>query len=337
MLKIGIAGVGFMGWIHYHAYRSLPGVRVAAFSSRRESRRHGDWTDVGGNFGPPGERIDVTEMNTHETVRQLIDDPDVDVVDVCLPTPRHADVVRESLEAGKRVLCEKPLTLGVAEARHLAELAATNDAIPRLLVAQILPFMTPYQYLLDVVSTGRLGTLTSIRTRRYVSPPDWTDATAESDPTGGPVMDLHVHDAHLLTLLLGRCEDLTAHVADGRYEVLATHAGGVASSGGGVVASPVQPFAQGYEAMFERGTIRFDLTTFADGAPDATPVTVTTADGRVERPDLGNDDITLAFGRELAAAVVAFTGGDVHPALTVDNALAAIETCRRIDPGQSSG
>ncbi len=54
MMKIGIAGIGFMGWIHYLAYRRVAGVKVAAICEQNKKRLGGDWRDIQGNFGPAG-------------------------------------------------------------------------------------------------------------------------------------------------------------------------------------------------------------------------------------------------------------------------------------------
>ena len=61
-LRVGIAGIGFMGWIHYLAYRKAPGVEVAAICTRDKKKLAGDWRGIRGNFGPPGEKVDVSGM-----------------------------------------------------------------------------------------------------------------------------------------------------------------------------------------------------------------------------------------------------------------------------------
>ncbi len=58
-MKIGIAGIGFMGWTHYQAYQRVAGVTISAICEQNEKRLAGDWTDIQGNFGPPGQVVDV--------------------------------------------------------------------------------------------------------------------------------------------------------------------------------------------------------------------------------------------------------------------------------------
>ena len=59
MIRVGMIGIGFMGWIHWLAYQRLGGARVAAISERIPQRLAGDWRGIQGNFGPPGEQVDL--------------------------------------------------------------------------------------------------------------------------------------------------------------------------------------------------------------------------------------------------------------------------------------
>ena len=52
MIRVGLAGIGFMGWIHWLAYQKVASAQVTAICSRNPQKRAGDWTDIQGNFGP---------------------------------------------------------------------------------------------------------------------------------------------------------------------------------------------------------------------------------------------------------------------------------------------
>ena len=54
MVRVGIAGLGFMGMIHYLSYQKVRGVKVAAICEQARKRLTGDWRDIKGNFGPAG-------------------------------------------------------------------------------------------------------------------------------------------------------------------------------------------------------------------------------------------------------------------------------------------
>ncbi len=109
MTKVGIAGIGFMGWIHWLAYQELPDVEVVAIATPEAERRAGDWTGIQGNFGPPGTQIDLTGVKTYENLQAMLADSDleVDCVDICLPPAMHCDAIQAAAKAGKHVFLRK--------------------------------------------------------------------------------------------------------------------------------------------------------------------------------------------------------------------------------------
>src|SRR5207244_8794593 len=89
MTRIGIVGVGFMGMIHYLAARKLKGAKVTAICSRDPKKRAGDWRGIRGNFGQPGEKMDLSKIKKYENLDALLADPEIDLVDICNPTHVH--------------------------------------------------------------------------------------------------------------------------------------------------------------------------------------------------------------------------------------------------------
>lgn len=329
-MRAGIVGVGFMGWIHYLAYGRSESAEMVAFCSRDEGKRGGDWSSIRGNFGPPGEEIDVSGLQVHETLEQLLEDPDVDLVDICLPPHLHADAIEKSLRAGKKVLCEKPLALDAANARRLAELARPGQ----LLVAHILPFMPEFRLLVEAAADRRWGRPLAGRFKRTIGPPDWIPDFYDRQRVGGPLIDLHVHDAHLIRILFGM--PTAAHTAAFRkegipkfYETVFEYPGQelAVSAGGGVIDSPARPFTHGYEVSFEQATVQYESAAYADGSSAMIPVTILHNDGRVERPELGGGDAVESFAAEIDAAVKSFTDGSIDPILDAATAADAIEIC----------
>src|SRR5919109_2413322 len=102
MIRIGIVGVGFMGMIHYLAGGRLRGGRVAAVCSRDPKKLAGDWRGIRGNFGPPGEVMDLSALKKYDSLEALLADPEIDLVDVCNPTHLHAPTAGAALRAGKQ-------------------------------------------------------------------------------------------------------------------------------------------------------------------------------------------------------------------------------------------
>jgi predicted dehydrogenase len=109
-LKVGVVGVGFVGAAHVDAIRRLPYVDLVAIASStaERARRHADELGIPRAYGD---------------YRELLADPDVDVVHNCTPNAWHFPVNKASLEAGKACFAEKPFTLAAAEAEELVRLA----------------------------------------------------------------------------------------------------------------------------------------------------------------------------------------------------------------------
>ncbi len=331
-VKVGIVGVGFMGWIHYLAYQDCQTAELAAFCSRDAKKRDGDWRGIQGNFGPPGEVIDVSGLATFETIDQLLADPTIELVDICLPPHLHGEAVAKSLEAGKYVLCEKPLALTAAEAESLA-----NAASGRLMVAHILPFFPEYSLLADAVADGRFGKLLGGHFKRVIGPPDWVPDFFDPTKVGGPLIDLHVHDAHLIRMLLGMPTEAhsVCRLQQGVPKYVETifrfeDSELVAGATSGVIDQASRGFTHGYDVQFEKANVQFESAAFGDGSSAAIALTIAHGDGRVERPvhQVAESSNGLeAFVAELDAAAGVVRSGQPHPALDAKVAVDAIKIC----------
>ncbi len=200
------AGIGFMGMIHTTlAARGLAGARVVAICSRDPRKRAGDWTgDPGqlraaGAADGPGRASRLTPM-----FDALLADPAVGLVDLCVPNDEHAPGSPSgALEAGKDVLVEKPIALGAGRGRRHAR-RGQGQRPGALMVAHVLPFFPEFAFALEA-APGAANTASSWRTHltRVISKPDWSSGIASSDRSGGPAIDLHIHDTHFVGLLCG--------------------------------------------------------------------------------------------------------------------------------------
>jgi len=343
-MRAAIIGVGFMGWIHYLAYQRSGLAELAGFCSRDAAKRAGDWRGIRGNFGPPGEMIDVTNLAVYATLDEMLADPSIDLVDVCLPPHLHGDAVRKSLDAGKWVLCEKPLALTAKEAYSLSE-----KGRGKLLVAQILPFFPEYKLLQDAVEKGRFGKLLGGRFKRVIGPPSWIPDFYDLEQVGGPLVDLHVHDAHLMRMLFGMPK--TVHSASRLHRGTDGIASGapqyvesifhfedpelVVSAVSGVIDQASRGFTHGYDVQFELANVQFEMAAFGDDSVEKIPLTIAHADGTVERPIVESGDAINVFVEEIDAAANAVTNGVLHPALDANLAADAIRICEMQMPKKS--
>ncbi len=131
----------------------------------------------------------------------MLADPRVDLVDLCVPNDQHAPMAIQALKAGKPVLVEKPIALSIDEAD--AMVAASRQAGKPLMVAQVLPFVPEFAFALEAVRSGRYGQLRAAHFTRVISKPDWSSEIADASRSGGPAIDLHIHDTHFIGLLCG--------------------------------------------------------------------------------------------------------------------------------------
>ena len=329
-MRAGVVGVGFMSWIHYLAYQRSEQAEMVGFCSRDPKKRSGDWRDIKGNFGPPGEQIDVSQMNVYESLDEMLEDDSIDLIDICLPPKLHPEAVRKSLAAGKHVLCEKPLALDAATAESLLAEAKPGQ----LMVAHILPLMPEFQLLVEAATDLRWGKPIAGRFKRMISPPDWIPDFYDPTSVGGPLIDLHVHDAHLIRLLFGM--PTNAHTVNRKkdgvpmfYETVFEFdpPGAVVSCGGGVIDSPGRPFTHGYEVSFEQATVQFEFAAFADGTTLVNPVTVMNNDGTIEQPNLGDGDPVSSFVNEIDATAHCVHHGEISPILDAKTAADALRIC----------
>ena len=113
-LKVGVLGLGCISYSHIPAYLGNPDVELVAICDKSES-----W------LAYRAKQLDIPQAYTD--YRKLLDNPDIDAVSVCLPTKFHAEASIYALNAGKHVLCEKPMAINADEARAMSEAAAKNN------------------------------------------------------------------------------------------------------------------------------------------------------------------------------------------------------------------
>jgi predicted dehydrogenase len=327
MIRIGIVGIGFMGWIHYLATKRLRGARLAAVCSRDPKKLAGDWRGVRGNFGPPGEQVDLAGVKKYDRLESMLADPDIDLIDVCNPTDQHPATANAALIAGKHVLVEKAIALTPPDADAMVALAKKSGRL--LMVAHVLPFFPEFAYAAEALRGGAHGKLLGGHFKRVISRPDWSADIGDAAKTGGPAVDLHIHDTHFIGLVCGVPERVFSSgvIEGGAVAYLTTQylygAGGPAvSCSSGAVAQKGRPFVHGYEIYLERATLVYES--------GSTPLTVLTADGKAEQPKLegGGDPIT-AFAQEIQTAVDAVASGNESPLLSGGLARDALVLCHK--------
>jgi predicted dehydrogenase len=318
-----------MGSTHLKALRNVPGATLAAVVSGDEKKLSGDLSGIQGNIGGPGEKMDFSGVARYHTVEEALRDPNVDAVDICLPTDRHAPAALDALRAGKHVLVEKPMALdGETAERMIAEAERSGRM---LMTAQVLRFLPSYAVAADIVKTAKLGAVRSAIFRRRCAAPAWSKWLSDPSRSGGGVFDLLIHDVDYCVHLFGAPEAVSAsgyEDAPRGIDFIAAqfhYPGFDAIVTGGWHHPKAYPFSMEFTIIADGGTLEFNAA--------GRPLTLYSADG-VEAPlALPEKD---GFEAELEYFVTCASNGckpercpPTESAAAVRGALAMLESRRR--------
>ncbi len=258
MIRVGVIGLGFMGRAHLACYARMPGAIPVAIADSDGERRRPDF-NPGGNLALSSGTLDWTKLRILASSEELIQDPDVDVVDICLPTFLHARYAVMALEHGKHVICEKPMALTVTEADQM--LAAARAADRRLYIAQVVRFWPEFTILRQLVASGELGRFKFLFLSRQSAPSTWQWKSWSADVSqSGGVIDVAIHDIDYAQFLLGLPQKVYAQCV-GERTIL--HAQYEYEQGTKVVVHSNKALAPGigfearFEAVFEGGMVRY--------------------------------------------------------------------------------
>ena len=326
MVRIGLAGIGFMGMIHFLATKKLSGAKVTAICSRDPKKLDGDWRGIQGNFGPKGDKTDLKGIKSYSSFQAMLDDPNIDMVDICTTTDQHAPMAIAALKAGKHVLVEKAIALSTAQADKMIETAQKTGKI--LMVAHVLPFFGEFDFVLKLARKNTYGRLVAGRLERHISRPEWSKDIGDANKTGGPVIDLHIHDTHFVGLLSGMPGRLSSIGLTNNQDVVEYVStnyiygdnGPALSATSGAIAMPGRAFQHGFDLQFEKATVAYSSSGI--------PLTVFTKDGKVQQPNLTiSSDPVDAFAREIQCAIQGIKKGAAPEALCPILAREALGLC----------
>jgi len=334
MIKVGIAGIGFMGMIHYLAYQTAKGVKLAALCEQDAKRVAGDWRTIKGNFGPQGTMMDLSGIRRYTNLAEMMADPDLDVIDICLPPAAHAAAAVAASKAGKHVFCEKPIALKLADAERMVK--AAKQAGKQLLIGHVLPYFPAYTFAYETIASGKYGKLLGAYFKRMVAVPAWVPNWFDPNTFGGPMLDLHIHDAHFIRLTcgmpkavqsIGRMHGEVVELFNTQFiyddpELMVTATSGAINQQG-------RAFTNAYEIYLEKATLLFDFSTLGGEAVLSMPVSVLTADGKVKHPKLDGGDPTDSFLGEINEVVRSVRTGQPSKLLNGDLARDALVLCDR--------
>lgn len=201
MLRVGIIGCGRITQRrHAPEFAANPNSELAGFYDRTRSRAEAMVSQYGGKV--------------YDSIEELLADPSIDAVSVCTANSTHAENTIKSLEAGKHVLCEKPMATTVEECQ--AMLSAAERSGKLLMIAQNQRFNTGHLRAKELIAQGIIGTpLTFKTTFCHGGPEAWLRAGSSEALSGGSIWffdkkvasmgvlaDLGIHKMDLIQFLL---------------------------------------------------------------------------------------------------------------------------------------
>jgi predicted dehydrogenase len=278
--------------------------------------------------------MDLSGIAKYERLEDMIADPKVDVVDICLPPAGHAPTAIKALKAGKHVFCEKPIALTSADARKMVATAEEHDRL--LFIGHVLPFFPAYAHVHKLAATKKYGRLLAGNFKRITADPQWLKNYYEPDIIGGPLLDLHVHDAHFIRLLFGM-PNAVFTTGRMRGEVveffnslfLFDDPSITVTATSGAIRQQGRSFTSGFEIHFEKATAIFDFNVIGDRAETSMPLTILTNDGKMHRPELGSGDPLDGFAAEIAEITRCVRAGKPSAILSGDLARDAVLLCNK--------
>ena len=282
VLGVGMVGYAFMGAVHSQAWRTagrffdLPCAPTLTALAGRDAT------------GVQAAAQKMGWASTETDWRRLLDRDDVALIDICTPGDTHAEIAIASLEAGKHVLCEKPLANTVEEAEAMVVAAAAAEARGvRSMVGFNYRRVPAISLARRLVQEGRLGTIRHVRAQ-YLQ--DWiVDPTfplvwrLQKERAGsGALGDIGAHIIDVAQFVSGSAISGVSGLTETfvRERPLPAASAGLAASGGSGTGAVTVDDAALFFARFDSGALgSFEATRFASGRKNAMRLEVNGSDG----------------------------------------------------------
>ena len=239
MVKVGILGTGF-GKFHAELYKKINGFEIVSIFGR--------------NSGTLNQIAKELKINTTTNIHEIINNPDIDLLDICLPTEFHAKYAIEGLKNNKHVFCETPVAFDVAEADEIKQ--ASQRYGKSVFVDLFVKFSTPHNTAIKYAREEAFGKLLNMRSYNGTSP-RWGDLGLKKN-----IESFHNHMIDFACEIVGMPKSVTASGMDfgGKSIVTSTlltqNSYAILESTSCLPDSC--PFTIGFELVFSDGIVRFD-------------------------------------------------------------------------------
>jgi predicted dehydrogenase len=323
-VNVAVVGLGFMGVTHLRAYQQVESARIAAVCDAVRLPVNGVLQGVAGNIKKSDDINLGAEVKVFRKLEEVLADPEIDLVDLCTPTPLHPEQAIAALKARKHVLCEKPIARTSASAREIVK--AQESAPGFLMPAMCMRFWPGWSWLKQVVREKTYGEVFAARFRRLSEMPSWSKQgtyTSAGSDLGGALFDLHIHDTDFVQFLFGMPTSVFSSGVvqqGGSINHVVTqynYPGGPAvyAEGSWLL---TKGFNMSYTLHCERATLDFDLARGSEAMQ-------VTEEGKAPRTI--TYDGPDGYGGEVRYAVECAASGKPPTIVTAKDGLTALEIC----------
>lgn len=191
MINVGLVGLGFIGKTHLEAYEALPNAKVIQICSRSGS-----------------DSLINYKGKVTADYDALLSNPEIDVIDICLPTYLHEEYIVRAAKAGKNIICEKPLALTAEAVKRIIKIVEEENV--RLFIGHVLRFWPAYQAIKQMSESPDFHSIKTVDAKRLGQVPTWSEWFQYPEKSGGALFDLHIHDIDFTYYLLGRVKSVYA-------------------------------------------------------------------------------------------------------------------------------
>lgn len=256
-MKIGLIGCGGMGTTHNLALKALSQIMDVEVTAIADCRP--EYLDRAAEKWPGSKK--------YQTGMDLIEQSDVEVVHICLPSYMHCEHAVAAMKKGIHTFIEKPVCLTKEDGERLLEVQKETGVT--VMVGHVIRSFPEYVYLKNSLDHGDFGALKSIVMQRVGGDPCWgyEDWFHDIEKSGSVVLDLHIHDLDFLRYMLGEPDsyqvESTAFDSGMPNQIITTYRfKEVKAMAEGVWdRSSSLPFEASFRAAFEEATIVFRSTS----------------------------------------------------------------------------
>lgn len=250
MQKIGLIGCRYMGSVHASCYKEIEGDRIVAVADTDMEKAE--------------EIAKVHGAEIYTSGMDLIENADVDVIDICLPTYLHTSHAVAAMKKGRNVFIEKPVCMTKEDGDLLLKVQKETGA--KVQVGQVVRSWDEYAWLKETADKKIYGEIQSAVFKRISAVPRWSSKNwlHDAGKSGSVALDFHIHDVDYMRYLMGEPDGFTTRALRNEHGIMEeiftsfTYGNAVVTVEGGWDYPADFPFEMEFRVKFEKAAVVFN-------------------------------------------------------------------------------